>query len=264
MTNATDQGRSGLGSARPLKILILGGTTEASALAARLAGRPDFAVTLSLAGRTTAPRPEPVPIRIGGFGGADGLAQWLDAHAVEAVIDATHPFAARISANAVAACRACAVPFLAIRRPCWKQQPGDDWTESESVAACVPLLGIRPKRVFLTIGRQELSVFARAPQHAYVVRTIEPVGDALPVPRVEVFRARGPFTLDDETTLMREAGIEVLVTKNSGGAATYPKIEAARRLGIPVVIVQPPALPDVPSFPDAESALPWLENGCRF
>lgn len=263
MTNATDQGRRGDGGARPLKILVLGGTTEASALAGRLAGRPDFAVTLSLAGRTTAPRPEPVPTRIGGFGGADGLARWLEAHAIEAVIDATHPFAARISSNAAAACRARAVPLLAIRRPCWRQESEDLWTEVASVPACVPALGRRPQRVFLTIGRQELSAFASAPQHAYVVRTIEPVGDALPVPRVEVLRARGPFTLEDETTLMREAAIEVLVTKNSGGAATYPKIEAARRLAIPVVIVQPPSLPDVPSVPDAAGALSWLDDAHR-
>ncbi len=260
MTNAADQGQPGGEAPRPPKILVLGGTTEASALVRRLAGRPDFDITLSLAGRTAAPRPEPVPTRIGGFGGVDGLTAWIAAHGVAAVIDATHPFAARISANVATACRAGAVPLLAIRRPCWVRQPGDAWTEVESVAACVPALGDIPKRVFLTIGRQELPAFAAAPQHSYVVRTIEPVAEALPVPAVTALRARGPFSLDDETRLMRETGIDVLVTKNSGGAATYPKIEAARRLGLPVVIVQPPALPDVPSATDAEGAVEWLEE----
>ncbi|WP_082552486.1 cobalt-precorrin-6A reductase [Methylobacterium sp. Leaf456] len=263
MTNAAGQGWTGDATPRPPKILIpkiliLGGTTEASALAKKLAGRPEIDVVLSLAGRTAAPRPEPVATRIGGFGGAEGLARWIAGNGITAVIDATHPFAARISANAASACRVGAVPLLAIRRPCWARQTGDDWIEVESVAACVPALGEVPKTVFLTIGRQELSVFAAAPQHAYLVRTIEPVGDALPVPRLTELRARGPFTLEDEMRLMREAGITVLVTKNSGGAATYPKIEAARRLGLPVVIAQPPVLPDVASVSDAEGAAEWL------
>lgn len=260
MTNAAGQGPQGDGPGDPPKILILGGTTEASALTRKLAGRPDFDVTLSLAGRTAAPRPEPVPTRIGGFGGAEGLARWIAGNGVAAVIDATHPFAARISANAALASSARGVPLLAIRRPCWARQAGDQWIETESVAACVPALGERAETVFLTIGRQELSVFAAAPQHAYLVRTIEPVGDALPVPRLTELRARGPFTLEDEMRLMREAGITVLVTKNSGGAATYPKIEAARRLGIPVVIAQPPVLPEVASVADAEGAVRWLEE----
>ncbi|MDV2983538.1 UNVERIFIED_CONTAM: cobalt-precorrin-6A reductase [Methylobacteriaceae bacterium AG10] len=243
------------------RVLILGGTTEASALAALLARETDVSVTLSLAGRTAAPRPEPVPMRVGGFGGAEGLARWLAGNGIEAVIDATHPFAARISANAAAACRAGGVPLLALRRPAWERQPGDDWTEADSVPACLDALGPAPRRVFLTIGRQELSAFARAPQHAYLVRTIEPVGDALPVPNLVTVSARGPFTLADETRFMREAGIEVLVTKNSGGAATYPKIEAARALGVPVVIVARPALPDVPAVPDAAGAIRWLKTG---
>ena len=243
----------------PMRVLVLGGTTEASALVARLAAEPEIAATLSLAGRTTEPRPEPVATRIGGFGGAEGLARWLAENGIAAVIDATHPFAARISANAAEACRVGAVPLLAVRRPAWARQPGDEWREVPTVAACVEALGSAPRRVFLTIGRQEVSAFVRAPQHAYVVRTIEPVGDALPVPNIVTVSARGPFTLEDETRFMREAAIEVLVTKNSGGAATYPKIEAARRLGLPVVIVARPALPDLPSVEDAAGALLWLK-----
>jgi len=263
MSGAADQGSpvrhpTPNADAAPLRILVLGGTTEASALVALLAREPDVAVTLSLAGRTAAPRPEPVPTRIGGFGGAQGLARWLSENGIEAVIDATHPFAARISANAAEACRAVAVPLLAVRRPAWERQPGDDWIAAANVPACLDALGAAPRTVFLTIGRQELAAFARAPQHAYVVRTIEPVGDALPVPNLVTVSARGPFTLADEIRFMREARIEVLVTKNSGGAATYPKIEAARRLGLPVVIVDRPALPDVPAIPDAAGALSWL------
>ncbi|MGX5776593.1 cobalt-precorrin-6A reductase [Methylorubrum zatmanii] len=242
----------------PMRILVLGGTSEASALVALLAAEAGVAVTLSLAGRTAAPRPEPVATRIGGFGGAEGLAQWLAETGTEVVIDATHPFAARISANAARACAARSVPLLAVRRPAWTREEGDRWTEVGSVAASVEALGATPKKVFLTIGRQELSAFARAPQHRYVVRTIEPVGDALPVPDLVCLSARGPFTLEDEIRIMREAGIEVLVTKNSGGAPTYPKIAAARRLGLPVVIVARPALPEVPSVPDAEGSRAWL------
>lgn len=240
------------------RVLLLGGTTEASALAALIAGSPAFGVTLSLAGRTAAPRPEPVPTRVGGFGGAEGLARWLAENAIAAVVDATHPFAARISANAARACAEAAVPLLAIRRPAWERRPGDAWIEVASVPASVEALGPLPRRVFLTIGRQEVSAFARAPHHAYVVRSIEPVGDALQVPDLTTVSARGPFSLADETRFMREAGIEVLVTKNSGGAATYAKIEAARELGLPVVIVARPALPEVPAVPNAAGARDWL------
>ncbi|UYW26122.1 cobalt-precorrin-6A reductase [Methylorubrum extorquens] len=263
MSGAADQGSPARHptpnpDAAPLRILVLGGTAEASALVALLAREPDVAVTLSLAGRTAAPRPEPVPTRIGGFGGAEGLARWLSENSIEAVIDATHPFAARISANAAEACKAVAVPLLAVRRPAWEREPGDDWIAAANVPACLDALGPAPRTVFLTIGRQELAAFVHAPQHAYIVRTIEPVGDALPVPNLVTVSARGPFTLADEIRFMREARIEVLVTKNSGGAATYPKIEAARRLGLPVVIVDRPALPDVPAIPDAAGALSWL------
>lgn len=243
---------------RALRLLVLGGTTEAAALAALLADMPDWSVTLSLAGRTAAPRREPVPTRIGGFGGPEGLAHWIVGNRIEAVIDATHPFAARISANAARACAEARVPLLAIRRPPWERRPGDAWIEVETVAACVEALGPAPRRVFLTIGRQEVSAFARAPQHAYVVRSIEPVGDALPVPDLTTISARGPFGLADEIGLMREAGIEVLVTKNAGGSATYAKIEAARALGLPVIVVARPALPAVPAVPDAAAARDWL------
>ncbi|MDP4022155.1 cobalt-precorrin-6A reductase [Methylobacterium sp. NEAU 140] len=243
---------------RPTRVLILGGTTEASALVRALAGRPDFLVTLSLAGRTAAPKPEPVPTRVGGFGGVDGLARYLAAEAIDRLIDATHPFAARISANAAAAAGRVGVPLLAIRRPAWTREPGDAWTEVDSIAEAVGALGPSPKRIFLTIGRQEAGSFAAAPQHAYLARTVEPLGEALPVPRLTAIEARGPFDAAAEAALMRAHGVEIVVSKNAGGAATYGKIAAARALGLPVVMVRRPDKPNVASVADADAALRWL------
>ena len=247
-------------SAGAMRVLILGGTGEASALVRALAGRPDLAVTLSLAGRTTEPKAEPVPTRVGGFGGAEGLAAYLVAEGIDRVIDATHPFAAVISGNAARAAAEAGVPLLAIRRPAWTREGGDLWTEVESVDAAVTALGPTPKKIFLTIGRQEAGAFAAAPRHAYLVRTIEPLGDVLPVPRLAVIAARGPFDTASEVALMRAAGVEVVVSKNAGGAATYGKIAAARALAIPVVMVRRPEKPDVPSVPDADGALVWLAH----
>lgn len=241
-----------------MRVLILGGTTEASALVKGLDPRID--ATLSLAGRTSAPKREPVPTRIGGFGGPEGLAAWIAENRIETVIDATHPFAARIGRNAALACERTGVALLAIRRPAWERIQGDRWTEVETMAEAARTLGETPRRVFLTIGRLEVGAFATAPQHDYLVRAIEPIGDALPVPRLTEIAARGPFDEAAEAAFLAERQIEVLVTKNSGGPATYGKIAAARALGIPVVIVRPPRKPDVASVPDAEGALAWLER----
>lgn len=244
-----------------MRILILGGTGEASALARLLAGRSDLSAVLSLAGRTTAPKPEPVPTRSGGFGGAEGLAHVLRAEKFDRLIDATHPFAARIADNAARAAALAGVPLLAIRRPAWSPAPNDHWTEVEGVPAAVAALGSEPRRVFLTVGRQEAGAFAAAPQHAYWARTVEPLGDLLPVPHLTAIEARGPFDADAEAALMRAAGIDILVSKNSGGAATYGKIAAARALAIPVIMVRRPVKPDVPSVTDAAGALRWLDAG---
>lgn len=242
-----------------MKLLVLGGTTEASALAARLAGRSEIAVTLSLAGRTSDPKLAPVPTRVGGFGGLEGLKSWIAAHEVTAVIDATHPFAAGISANAAAACAALRRPLLALRRPPWPVQPGDRWTEVASMEDAVAALGDTARRVFLTVGRLELAPFAAAPWHSYLVRTIEPIGDALPASDVTAIRDRGPFDESAERALMQARRVEVLVTKHSGGAATYGKIAAARALGLPVVIVARPAKPALESVESVDAALAWIE-----
>lgn len=245
------------------RVLVLGGTTEASAVAARLAGREGFDPLLSLAGRTAEPRPAPIPTRIGGFGGAEGLATFLTEAGIAAVLDATHPFAAVMSRNAAEACARARIPLLALRRAPWERQAGDCWIEVASMAQAVRALGEAPRRVFLTVGRLELGPFAAAPQHAYLVRTIEPVGDALSVPHLRAVRDRGPFDEVAERRLMEREGVEIVVTKNSGGAATFPKIVAARALGLPVVMVARPAKPaDLPVVDTADAAVAWLER-CR-
>ncbi len=244
-----------------MRILILGGTTEASALAARLAGNPDFDPLLSMAGRTSEPRPAPIATRIGGFGGVEGLARFLAEERIEAIVDATHPFAAVMSRNAAEACVRTQVPLLALRRPPWVPQEGDIWTEVPSMTEAVAALGEKPRRVFLTVGRLELPPFAAAPQHTYVVRTIEPIGDALPVPDVIAIQDRAPFDEAAERALMQRERIEVVVTKNSGGAATYSKMAAARALGLPVIVVARPEKPaNVQEVETAEAAFTWLQS----
>ncbi len=233
--------RSGVDKRR---ILILGGTTEARDLAGRLGERTDLAVTLSLAGRTLDPAPQPVPVRTGGFGGAEGLADYVGSHAIDLLIDATHPFAKQISANAHAASGATGIPLLRLERLGWEEVSGDRWTRVASVSDAVAALGEAPRRVFLTIGRQEAKVFDAAPQHHYLVRSVDPVDPPLDAPDVEYLLARGPFAVEDEIALLRDKGIDVIVSKNSGGEATQGKIVAARALGLPVLLIERAAVAD--------------------
>lgn len=241
-------------------VLILGGTTEARRLAERLAGRSDLCVTLSLAGRTAAPAALPVPVRSGGFGGVAGLADYLTAERIGALIDATHPYAAVISANAAQAARLANVPLLAFRRPAWARREGDRWTEVADVNAAVEALGEKPRRVFLALGRKEVAPFAQAPQHHYLVRSVDPIDPPLAVPHADYILARGPFGEDDERTLLTAHGIEVIVSKNSGGSATYGKIAAARALGIDVIVLRWPELTEAPSAETVDAALAWLDH----
>lgn len=243
-----------------MRILILGGTAEARRLAERLAGRSDLAVTLSLAGRTAAPAVQPVPVRIGGFGGADGLARYLSAEGIDVLIDATHPYAAVISANAARAAQSAAVPLLALRRPPWLAVAGDRWIEVADVPAAVGALGNASRRVFLALGRNELAPFAQAPQHHYLVRSVDPVDPPLSVPHAAYVTGRGPFTEADDCALLRARGIEVVVAKNSGGPATYGKIVAARTLGLAVIMPSRPLLPAVSAVETVEDALAWLDH----
>ena len=246
-----------------LRLLILGGTTEANALARRIANKPDAMAILSLAGATAKPMPAPIPQRIGGFGGAEGLAAYLEGERIDAVVDATHPFASRMSANAVAACRATATPLVVFGRPAWTPQPGDRWIEVATIEEAIAALGAEPRTVFLTQGRLQLAAFARAPQHRYIVRAIDrpPAIDALPL--AKLILARGPFSLADELQLMKRERIEALVTKNSGGRGTYPKIEAARALGIEVVVVRRPPAPEAETLHDLDAVLAWIASHQR-
>jgi len=243
-----------------MNVLILGGTTEASTIAAALAGDPRVRPVLSLAGRTRVPVLPAVPARRGGFGGVDGLAAYLRAHGVAALIDATHPFAGQISRNAREASRLASVPMVAVLRPPWTAGPGDRWTEVADMQAAVHALGAVTQRVFLTVGQQELAPFRLAPWHHYLIRSVEPPDPAMLPPIARTIAARGPFQEDAERRLLEHEGVEVLVTKNSGGAATAPKLAAARALGVPVVMVaRPIALPGE-TVPEAAGALAWLSH----
>jgi len=245
-----------------MRILILGGTAESRHLAERLASCSDLAVTLSLAGRTAAPARQPVSVRIGGFGGASGLADYLSAERIDALIDATHPYAAVISANAARAVRSTGVPLLALRRPPWLPVPGDRWIEVEDIPSAVTALGTAPRRVFLALGRKDLAPFVEAPQHHYLVRSVDPVDPPLEVPHAVYVTGRGPFTEIDDRALLRAHGIEAVVAKNGGGAATYGKIAAARGLGLAVIMPSRPLLPEVNAVETVEDALAWLNHVC--
>jgi precorrin-6A/cobalt-precorrin-6A reductase len=241
-----------------LRLLILGGTSEARALARRLADEPGVAPLLSLAGATANPAPAPIPQRIGGFGGAEGLASYIKAERIDVVVDATHPFAKRISANALAAVRATGTQVVVFTRPPWAPQAGDRWIEVETMDDAVEALGTERKRVFLTQGRSQLAAFAKAPQHRYVVRAIDPPAAIDALPECKLILARGPFALDDELKLMRDEGVETLVTKNSGGRGTYAKIEAARRLSVKVVMMRRPKPPEAETLHDLDAVMIWI------
>jgi precorrin-6A/cobalt-precorrin-6A reductase len=242
------------------RILILGGTAQARQLGQRLAARADLAVVLSLAGRTASPAAQPVPVRIGGFGGSDGLAQYLSEQRIDILIDATHPYAAQIAANAARAAARTGTALLALRRPPWTPVTGDRWIEVADVQGAVAALGAPPRRVFLALGRNELAPFAGAPQHHYLVRSVDPVEPPVAVPHAAYLTGRGPFAEADERALLETHRIEIIVAKNSGGDATYGKIAAARELSLPVILLRRPVLPAVPAVETVEAALAWLDH----
>lgn len=243
------------------RILILGGTTEARLLAERLAGRREYAVTLSLAGRTVSPLAQAVPVRSGGFGGVDGLAHYLRQQRIDALIDATHPYAANISANAVAAARLSGVPLIVLGRAPWQPVAGDRWTEVADAIDAVRVLGRAPRSVFLAMGRQDIEGFARAPWHRYVVRSVDPVDPPLAVPSAQYILARGPFDETAERELLIQHRIDVVVAKNSGGSATYGKIAAARALGIAVLMFSRPTEHASQRVVTVGEAVAWLDHG---
>ncbi len=240
--------------------LILGGTVEAAALARSLVESQSerLDVTTSLAGRTRAPSTVPGQVRSGGFGGAEALAEYLKDQHIAAVIDATHPFAAQISANTVAACEAAGVPRLVLSRPGWRAQPCDNWSYFESVGAAAESLSRFGRRAFLTVGVQEIAPFAALADIWFLLRLIELPADPLPFSDCRIITGRGPFTVEGERNLMESHKIDVLVTKASGGDATAAKLEAARHLGLPVVMVRRPPAPPGPSVDGVPAALDWI------
>ena len=243
----------------PVRLLILGGTTEASALARRISELPDLQPILSFAGRTRGPAPPPIPFRVGGFGGIAGLQTFLLEAKIDAVVDATHPFAAQMSHHAAVACQQLDIPLARLTRPPWQAGEGDRWLCVPDMPAAVSALGPSPRRVFLTIGGLQLAAFAAAPQHHYVVRTIEPPDAVASLPSCRLILARGPFGVADELALLRDERIQVLVTKNSGGAATEAKLSAARALQVEVIMIARPPAEAVQTLETVDAVLSWIE-----
>ncbi len=248
-----------------MRALLLGGAAEASALARALAQAGAgirFRATFSYAGRTAQPKAQPLPTRIGGFGGVEGLAAYLRAERISHVIDATHPFAAGMSRNAAAACALTGAPLIALERAPWSPQPGDRWTRVADVAAAAQALDGPGESVFLAIGRQNLAAFAARPQHRYLLRFVDPPETAPPLPEAVVVVSRGPFTVAGDIALMRAHGVTRVVAKNAGGEGARAKIDAARALGLAVVMIDRPALgvagPPRRSVDSVAAILDWL------
>ncbi|GAA3050643.1 cobalt-precorrin-6A reductase [Actinokineospora globicatena] len=237
-----------------MKVLVLGGTGEARALAAALEACQDHTVVSSLAGRVRDPRLPVGEVRVGGFGGPAKLAEWLVAQQVDAVVDATHPFAERISSSAAHAAQLTGLPLLMLRRPGWAPRPGWHWVDSLD-QACAVAEGLG-ERIFLTTGRQGLAAFAGSSRW-FLVRCVDPPDPPMPA-RSEVLLDRGPYTVDGELDLLRSHRIDVLVTKDSGGPLTAAKLDAAAESGTAVVVVRRPVPPDVAVVETVEQVMAWL------
>lgn len=239
-------------------ILVLGGTAEARALAAALDADDDVRVISTLAGRIADPRLPRGEVRVGGFGGPQGLAAYIDEQRVDAVIDATHPFAERMSWSAYEACAQSATELLCLQRPPYERDPAIDWREVDSPQAAAALLPAAGARVFLTTGRQGLTAFAHVTDAFFLVRCVEaPAREDLPSDR-ELVLDRGPFTLAGELELIDRHALDVLVTKDSGGAMTQAKLDAGRARGLPVIVVARPSRPDARTVQTVEQALAWV------
>lgn len=239
---------------------MLGGTLDASRLAQALA-QAGVGGIFSYAGRTSAPIAQPLPTRVGGFGGVAGLQAFLQTERITHVVDATHPFAAQMSSNAVQACASAGVPLLALERPAWQAQSGDDWQHVPDIAAAVQALPTGPACVFLAIGRQHLAPFLACAQHWYLLRLVDPVVDSildLPFDRGHVVLDRGPFTVEGDRALLQAHGITHVVSKNSGGAGAQAKLTAAREGGLPVIMIDRPFIPARPTVSTVQGVCAWL------
>ncbi|XIA63675.1 cobalt-precorrin-6A reductase [Bradyrhizobium sp. TZ2] len=239
------------------RALILGGTSDANLLA-DAAARAGLDAIYSYGGRTRAPAHQPLPTRIGGFGGTNGLAEYICREGITHVVDATHPFAAEMSRNAVAACEATGTPLIALERAAWVRAAGDNWIEVAGITSAVAALPEKRARVFLAIGRQHIAAFGIKPQHVYTLRFVDPPDGPLPFPDADVIVSRGPFTLAGELEMMRSRNIGWIVARNSGGTGARSKIDAARELGLPVVVLSRPELPDRPRAESVAEVMQWL------
>ncbi len=240
-------------------LLILGGTSEASALASAV-HEAGLQGTVSLAGRVERPKRQPLPVRVGGFGGIDGLVTTLRAHAITHLVDATHPFAAQMSANAVAASAQTGVPLIALTRPGWTQVERDRWQHVDAIESAVAALDRPACRVMLAVGRMHLAAFAPNPQHFYLLRLVDPPQQLPPLPNHHTLVSRGPFTLESDVALMREHAIDLVVSKNAGGTGAYAKIEAARQLGLPVIMIDRPVLPERLEAHSVNEVMGWIHH----
>jgi len=243
------------------RALILGGTADAGLLAAEMA-RAGIDAVYSYGGRTRMPANQPLPTRIGGFGGVSGLADYIRHEGITHVIDATHPFAAEMSRNAVQACAETGTPLMALERAAWARADGDNWIEVSDVNAAVAVLPEASANVFLAIGRQHIAPFAVKPQHVYTLRFVDPPEAPLPF-AADVIVSRGPFTLDGELETMRARGITWIVARNSGGVGARAKIDAARMLGLPVIMISRPALPERQRVESLAEIMQWLGHSTR-
>ncbi len=226
-------------------------------LANALADRAIDAV-FSYAGRTARPVRQRLATRIGGFGGVDGLVNYLRENRITHLIDATHPFAAQISTNAVAASARTGVPLCAFERPAWQAQAGDDWRCVSDIGAAVRALPMAPARVFLAIGKQNLTMFGQCPQHQYLLRLVDPPQGQLPLVNARAVIARGPFELAQDLALLRDHQIDLIVAKNAGGSGARAKLDAARALGLPVVLIDRPVVPTRRCFSALDDVWDWL------
>lgn len=231
---------------------------EASALCRALA-EAQIPATLSYMGRVERPKPQPIPVRIGGFGGVPGLTTWLHEHAVTHIIDATHPFAAQMSTNAVQAAAQTGTPLLALTRPPWQAGPGDTWQNVADIPAAVAVMSGPARRVMLAIGRMHIAEFAPQPQHHYLLRLVDAPTEPPPLPHHSIVVDRGPFSTARDIELMRDHKIDLVVSKNAGGKGSISKLEAARELGLPVLMIDRPQLPPRATTHSVEGALEWLQ-----
>lgn len=240
-------------------LLILGGTTEATALA-HVLHDAEITATFSYAGRVARPKRQPLNTRIGGFGGVEGLADYIRANAITHVVDATHPFAAQMSINAVAACAQTNTDLMALTRPKWEAQSGDEWRHVLDIRSAVAALNGPAQNVMLAIGRMHLDAFSPCPQHQYLLRLVDAPDGDVPLPNRHIIVDQGPFNVENDIALMRDHNIDVVVAKNAGGSGARAKIDAARILNIPIIMIDRPAIPDRPQGGTAQEVLDWLAH----